>query len=283
LRRSFEIWRADLGDKLTPTVEKVIDKLASFAHWVGPILQDALDFLRQRIDANGDGLEKFGTFLQDMEPIIKALVTGGIILLAGSIGLVIEATAEWGRTWERIKEVSVSVTELILSGFSTILNASVSAFGWIPGIGDKLRVARDQFDQWARDVTETLEGIPDQRINVRVELSGVDRIGSLVSSAVGAVVARQGISARASGGPTTSGVTMMHELGIEAVRLPTGSTVIPHGQTGMMLAEAAGDRGGREVIEMIFSGNTDSYAAQAWMRMANDGLITVRRSIVRDR
>lgn len=244
IQRKFEQWRADMGDKLVPIIDRVIDKLRDIWQWVGPMLQDALDFLKQQVDDNREGLEDFGEMLKDLEPILKVLVAGAIAIVAGSLGLLIKYIAIVGDDWTRMKDVFRMGVVSILELFGQLLDGAVEAFGWVPGIGPKLKEAQARFHEFAADVTQTLEGIPDQQINIDVKLRGVELVGSLVADAVGARMVSQGLGARhAAGGPTGGGVTVMNELGVEAVRLPTGSTVIPHGQTAAMLDNAQGGGG----------------------------------------
>jgi TP901 family phage tail tape measure protein len=237
LQRKFEMWGADIGDKLVPVIDVIIDKLEQFAHWVGPILQDALQFLKDRIDENRDGLEKFGDFLKALEPILKVLVAGAIIEVAGAIGLMIEGLAAAGENWDRLKHFVLIATLFILDMLGKIVDGAHDAFGWIPGIGGQLDAAKERFHNFANSVREELEGIPDQQINVRINVTGGEAIGGIA----GAVIS-QGLSARrhASGGPTGQGWSLMNEMGPEAVHLPTGSTVIPAGATAAMAPSGGG-------------------------------------------
>jgi len=55
--------------------------------------------------------------------------------------------------------------------FSFIIHAAASAFGWIPGLGPKLRDAARQFDQFRANVNNAINGIGSHTVSVQVRLN----------------------------------------------------------------------------------------------------------------
>jgi hypothetical protein len=126
---------------------------------------------------------------------------------------------------------------LALIGF--MLNAAAKAFGWIPGIGPKLKTAAKNFETFRDNVNRALNGIHNYSKTVTVTVKGNG--ASLVAN--GRVVGHL-----ASGGTTRqSGRYLVGENGPEIADLPSGTSVYPNGVKPGPLPSGGG---GRQVIEM---------------------------------
>jgi hypothetical protein len=77
----------------------------------------------------------------------------------------------------------------------------------------------------------------------------------------------------AMGGGPRSGMTWVGEQGPELVRLPFGSTVMPHGQSEQMAAAMAGAPTRPAAVTVNFTGQTDSTFATAFMKLVRTGQI----------
>jgi hypothetical protein len=66
----------------------------------------------------------------------------------------------------------------------------------------------------------------------------------------------------ASGGISSGGWTTMHEQGWEAVKLPSGATVIPHGASEAMMSGASGGARQPIIVQLIdpMTGNVTRQA-----------------------
>ena len=98
--------------------------------------------------------------------------------------------------WERVLRPTFSFlvrTWLTVAG--GIVRGAALAFGWVPGIGPKLRTAAAKFHEFAGSVNRSLNRINDERVNLKV-VSQFKIPGMSVHDIVG----------RARGGPITSGV-----------------------------------------------------------------------------
>jgi hypothetical protein len=77
----------------------------------------------------------------------------------------------------------------------------------------------------------------------------------------------------AMGGGPRSGMTWVGEQGPELVRLPYGSTVMPHGQSEQMAAAMAGAPTRPAAVTVNFTGQTDTVFATAFMKLVRTGQI----------
>jgi hypothetical protein len=77
----------------------------------------------------------------------------------------------------------------------------------------------------------------------------------------------------AMGGGPRSGMTWVGEQGPELVRLPFGSTVMPHGQSEQMAAAMAGAPTRPAAVTVNFTGQTDTVFATAFMKLVRTGQI----------
>lgn len=60
------------------------------------------------------------------------------------------------------------VVNLWLTAVGSLLHAAAKAFGWVPGIGPKLKSAARKFDDFKKDVNKSLGGISSRTVNVGV-------------------------------------------------------------------------------------------------------------------
>jgi len=81
----------------------------------------------------------------------------------------------------------------ILNNFGAIIHGAVALFGWVPGVGGKLKKAAAAFDRFRDDVNRALGGIKDQHPTVGV--------GMKIMTGKDAGLVNIGGIARATGGP----------------------------------------------------------------------------------
>jgi len=94
------------------------------------------------------------------------------------IGFVIRATRDvfsnlgtfWRLTWDGIKEIARNGVQDVVGFFldmaGRVLGAAESAFGWIPGLGGKLKDANRKFKDFRDDVNRNLAGIDDESVSI---------------------------------------------------------------------------------------------------------------------
>lgn len=185
--------------------QKIIDTLAKIVGWL-IACEPALDFIANRI---GWIATQFGVLWE-----VAKLVWDGILGLA-------KGAIMW-----------------IINGWGWVLGAVEKAFGWVPGLGEKLKAAKKSFDQFRDGVNESLNGIQktiDITVNYRARMIG----NHLVSGSQQSGTYSSGIGGRASGG-LASGLKWVGEYGPELADFGTGGRVYNNGQSRRMAMQATG-------------------------------------------
>jgi hypothetical protein len=124
----------------------------------------------------------------------------------------------------------------------SIVGAGAKAFGWVPGLGGKLKKAHAAIQQFRDDTNATLEGLKDHEIKVRVTTSGQERL----ESGGATLGSKNGL--RAAGGPVFPRNTyLVGERGPELLTLGArGGYVTPNHRLG----------GGPTTVEIHATGPT---------------------------
>jgi hypothetical protein len=150
----------------------------------------------------------------------------------------------------------------ILWVFGKVLDGAAGAFGWMPGIGPKLKAAAAAFHRFANTVTADLRGIPAVKyVNVIALVNGQRQT---IQRAVGSANDREGRSAtRASGGiigqaaagGIRGGLTLVGEQGPELIDAAPGSRVLTADDTARTFAEGGGGGPGGPLVIMLQIGD----------------------------
>lgn len=147
------------------------------------------------------------------------------------------------------------------------VHAAAKAFGWVPGIGPKLRRADAQFKAFARSVNRTLDGIKDETVTLTVKTVYKNYGGD--AAARGRYKAA-GLTGRASGGPA-HGLTLVGERGPELVDFAQPVRVISNSNSKRLLSG-----GSAPEVHIHLSGVVgDKTAVLRWLR---EGLLEAKRS-----
>jgi hypothetical protein len=135
----------------------------------------------------------------------------GLIALAlGPIGAIAWIAANWSTVWGLVtgaisgaRDVIMTVVRTIVMTFlnmvGAIIHGAAKAFGWVPGIGGKLKSAAKAFDKFKNDVNRSLGGIKDQDVNIQVHYLGTNKIPAGLLHGIG-VMAEGGIVKARPGG-----------------------------------------------------------------------------------
>lgn len=256
------------GKSYYSTIMSIVDKAM-------PLIQTALNNFRDAIDqAKNSGvpwaglLKTLGTILGVVAGVIAGVVVVAITALSFQLKI---ATGLIKPLWEVFK-ILVGV---FLRGAGQILHAMALAFGWIPGIGPKLKAADKEFQKFRDRVNDALAGIHDRHVSVNV-ISKVN--GTRVSTGYfervlnakpgrATAFAHGGITGAQGGGPR-SGLIMVGEHGRELLETAPGSTVHSNPDTERMLAQAAGAGGSAGVQSLVIEwvGGAAGDEFLAWLR-----------------
>lgn len=229
-------------DKLWEAVKNVgraIAGIASASSEGGDSFLDSLVKWTQRLSDwvnSGDGQEMIDKFskllatISNSEPMFRTILSvlgffHGAFVALGVVGKGV---------WDGILGAAKAAIMWILDGYGWLVNGAAKAFGWIPGIGDKLKGAAASFNKFRDDVNNSLNGIQktvDITVNYRARMIG----NHLVSGAQQSGTYISGTGGRAHGGNAT-GVVMAGERGPELIDLGAGGgRVTNHKQTEAML------------------------------------------------
>jgi hypothetical protein len=116
--------------------------------------------------------------------------------------------------WDNVKQfVTEGVNRVVTTVFwmaEQILNAAETAFGWVPGIGEKLGEARQKFEVFRDQVNAALGGVNDENIKITADMVARELVSGGNAIALGTAVGRMasggGVSGPGTGTSDTAGV-----------------------------------------------------------------------------
>lgn len=246
-----KIWSAQvtnlqgaLGAKLLPAVVKVIGALNGAFDWMEQN-QTTTKVLAVTIGGLAGAIVTLAIGMKIVSGVIAlhtaawrllaivmwanpVFIIAGIILAVGAAFVIAYKKSETFRNvvnkaFEGVKTFVISALQVLsgtLLGFwGMIISGAAKAFGWVPGIGDKLKTADREFTKFRDSVNAKLEGIKNPKpIHVRVTddtAAAVRRVRNLKAQVEGGgwsiaigTSGPQGIGvrlpARAAGGPVSA-------------------------------------------------------------------------------
>lgn len=238
IKRKFEMGLANIGDKIAPFVSEYIDTFADFGRSIKDIFKDSpigqkfmgalkeladkylkalregLEKIVEKVKENKEGLEQFAKFISDVViPVFGFLVEKGLDFAVEAVKKLIGFVALLGEGWKHFKldvfPVIVDFVGMVMDAFGTILHGAALAFGWMPGIGPKLKAAEGDFENFKNEVNAKLSQIKsDWDIEFHPKLTGLNSFQQSLNK-IADMVRNSGINAglgaRASGGPVTKG------------------------------------------------------------------------------
>ena len=252
-------------DRMTKSMAPVADKLGT--QGVGGFLQNLLPALERfakasepLIETLADELPGIGDALGDMFDIIGKEsgsankfwndFLNALQIAIRTLGVIISVLAS---LYDFARTVFIGLVKTVLQVFDGILTGAEKAFGWIPGVGEKLGRARQQFTDFRKKVNRELDSIDDVDVTVRIR-QVFTTVGTAVAD-VGRILSRRaagGISGAASGG-IRSNLTWVGEHGPELVQLPAGSSVKSNPDS-MRMAGQGGGGAGAMLVQLVLDG-----------------------------
>lgn len=238
-----------LGTALGPVADDLASGVIGFLQNVMPAILRGVEasaplirVLADNLPGIGDAMGRFfdhisqsgpqaATFLNDLLHALQLLIRFLGVFIAGLTQMYIFA-----------RRVFVGLVSVILNSAALILEGMTAAFGWIPGIGPKLRHAEESFGNFAAGVMHKLREIPrDIPVTIRLRVVGQAAANAAIRTAriLAGMRAAGGVGHAAEGGPR-SNLTWVGEHGPELVDLPPGSTVHTAGDSARMAASGGG-------------------------------------------
>lgn len=140
-----------------------------------------------------------------------------------------------------MKDVAVEAFKFMvdkwLAAAEWVVKAGAAAFGWVPGIGGKLKDAARQIETFRDDVNNMLGGIKDKTVSV-----------TMAQRTEGSSMPGRP-QARARGGPVVAGSTyLVGEEGPELLTPGASGAVTPLGKSSPTLVEAPGGGSGAPTL-----------------------------------
>jgi hypothetical protein len=158
----------------------------------------------------------------------------------------------WSLLWDGVKRTSglaiATVVTTFLGMVGALVTGAAKAFGWVPGIGPKLKEASKTFNTFRDDVNKSLGGLKDKSITIQA-YTGVSNLGS------GAAAARTLSTRRATGGPVFGPGTGTSDS------IPTLLSNGEHVWTAKEVSALGGHAAMEQLRGMVRAGRVPAFAA----------------------
>lgn len=182
------------GSSIKPEFMAAMQKLGDK---VLPALKKGWSDIKTYLEENREKLEKIGRWINEV----------GIPVFGTGLVKAIEGTASAITTTIDVVyflvDAFVGGSISIITVLGDILDAAVWAFGWIPGIGPKLKESQKDFEEWSKGILDKLDRIDGKKVTVSLGFKTAER------NAEGKPPPRDPFEDhnRAFGGPTWAGQT----------------------------------------------------------------------------
>lgn len=214
--------------------DRLKNALRNLANEVLPKLKEAWQDILGTIRNNKEGLEKLGRFIAD---IVIPLLSSSLVASIKTVTVIVQ-----GLIWAfgHAVEVIKFFTEGFLFNMGAMLDSATAAFGWVPGLGPKLKEAQSKFNEFANSVRSKLDALDGTTVDINLKFHDAGYSDYRAGE-------RNPSGGRASGGPAWQGETYTYnELGQE--RLVMGATGTVQTADSVRSGQSSGSR---EVIGVI--------------------------------
>jgi hypothetical protein len=144
-------------------------------------VKDAFNQVRDAIDRNKPQIKDLlgafkilGDFIvQHVLPILGPLLKEVIKSIGTQLSLVIDLVGFLVDAFKHVALPGIKLfVKLATATLGTFLDMTASAFGWVPGLGGKLKTAAKQFHDFAKDVNNALNGINAVTVTTKLVIGG---------------------------------------------------------------------------------------------------------------
>ena len=152
----------EILEPLWPLVEIVVDVFMMLVDALKPLLDAVMALIRPLGTLIKAGLKAIMPVLKPLMPIIELLANLIGQVLVRAIGLVMAGLGKWIETVGKVATFLIDkfadpVLKVMMAFFKNLIDGAANAFGWVPGIGPKLREAADNFDTWSKDTSKAVK------------------------------------------------------------------------------------------------------------------------------
>lgn len=162
------------GEHLWSHIKVALDAVLQVLSGVFKVIQGVLDVFIGIFTGDWsrawDGIKSIFSGVWD---VIVGLLRAALNTVSTIIGAGMAIISEiWHRVWSGLSDAAGTalafVVDKILGAFEWIVKGAAGAFGWVPGIGGKLKEAAKDFEQFRDDVNRALGGINDKIVQVKI-------------------------------------------------------------------------------------------------------------------
>lgn len=241
------LWE-NFGNNVLELIQRVWPRIQQIIEGAMKIIQGVIKTVTSLIKGDWSGVwEGIKQVVSGVWTAIQGIVGGALEVLRSAIGVALEVIGSiFKSAWEGIKSAAQTavrgIVDVFLGMAESVVGAAAAAFSWVPGLGPKLREAKEAIERFRDDANAALGGINDKTVTIKFVRNdfigplpaGVSR---LPASFVGPV--QEGRNAQGTSN-WRGGLSWVGEHGPELLNLPAGSQVIPHGRS-MAMAGAGGE------------------------------------------
>lgn len=229
-----------MSEKLWPALEKAWKTILPGVH-------EAIDTLSGGLEGGSISWKKIGDVITEkVIPVIAQIYRVYLPLLAKQWRLWIEVVKIAWKVGSTFARVWMDVIRVVVGKFldfvGTFVHGAATAFGWIPGIGPKLKGAAAKFDTFRDRVNAALAQTQSKK-EIRVSAPGASKVVQELADlrwqtdhlprAVTVGVFNKLHGQRAAGGPIRAGLSyLVGERGPEVVTPTRDGFVHPNGSVG---------------------------------------------------
>lgn len=169
--------------------------------------------------------------------------------------------------WDACRAAFKFIVDAFLTVVGALIHGAAKAFGWVPGIGGKLRTAAAAFDDFRDSVNDSLDGI-HKHVDVYVKIHADNLVlqrgpGGLPIYNV--QPPKHAVGTRFfAGGPT-----FLNERGPELVDLPRGSRVYTAAESERMMSGGSGG-GDLGTLTLVVKSDTGQVIEQKLVKFQRD-------------
>lgn len=199
-------------------------------------------------------------------PTFKTILAG----VGTAIGIVITVVAALVTGFNAIKTPIVTVLQVVADVFlgfvGSLVNGAAKAFGWVPGLGGKLKTAADEFNEFKDNVNRSLANLQDRTIRIGIDTRG----GSITAS-----------GRSSSGGARIGGVAGVRDMATGGlVKARPGGTIVRLAEAGedelvVPMSRLGRKSSGGTNITVVINGPADPAGTA---RAVRDELVKLKRS-----
>lgn len=257
LTKNIEDTKTEIGTALLPIVSEM---LGLFMDEGVPVLQEMAAWFTENKD--------------EIRDFVVGTVDGALLIIGALLDMG-EAQAVWILSWLTMGSMMIDSWLWVVGA---VIDGAEQAFGWIPGVGDKLRESQDRFGEFRESVSGKLADVRDAAESTAGAFSaGSDAVASLRDAVAnldgkkarvtlqmdaegnatrfftdGSFTRGGGtLTGRATGGPVSAGTPyIVGEREAELFVPRTDGTILNQSQ----IASALGGSGGPKVTQNVYGG-----------------------------